>query len=71
MCSGRPLYQASGSAEIARSAGLSGWPRKNQCHQLAAKRASQRSSASAIGHRVEHGERGHRVRVVERVRSAA
>ena len=42
-------YQASGSAQITRSAGLSVCPRKNQCHQRAANRASQRSSASAIG----------------------
>ena len=54
----RPRYQASGSAEITRSAGLSVWPRKNQCHQLAAKRASQRSSA--LGDR--HARRARRAR---------
>ena len=31
------------------SAGFAVWAKKNQCHQLAAKRASQRSSASTIG----------------------
>ena len=48
MCSGVPPYQASGSARIARS-GLSGWAKKNQCHQAVANRASQRARASAMG----------------------
>ena len=46
---GRSSWQASGSAAITRSAGFSSWPKKNQCHQLAAKRASQRASASPMG----------------------
>ena len=31
------------------SAGLDVWPKKNQCRQAAAKRASARASASPIG----------------------
>ena len=49
IASGSPRYQASGSRTIQSSAGFSVCAKKNQCHQLAAKRASQRSSASAIG----------------------
>ena len=49
MCSGVAPYQASGSRLIQSSAGLLVSPKKNQCHQEEAKRASARSSASTIG----------------------
>ena len=42
-------YQASGSALMNRSAGLSVWPKKNQWNQRAANLASQRARASAMG----------------------
>lgn len=41
-------YQASGSAPMTRS-GMSGWAKKNQCHQCTAKVASQRRRCSEIG----------------------
>jgi len=41
-------YHATGSALMTRS-GTSGCAKKNQCHHAVAKRASPRSSASAIG----------------------
>ena len=42
-------YQASGSALMTRCAPATGLPRKNQCHQAWANRASQRASASPMG----------------------
>ena len=59
------MYQASGSRLMIRSAGLAVWPKKNQCHQALAKRASARASASPIGI-VEHGEGAHSVGVIHR-----
>ena len=46
---GSARYQASGSRTIQSSAGLAVWAKKNQCHQSAAKRSSQRSRCSTIG----------------------
>ena len=49
MCSAVAVYHASGSREIHSSAGFSVCPKKNQCHQLEANRASHRARCSAIG----------------------
>ena len=65
MCSGSPLYQASGSAVITRSAGLSVGRRTTSATSLREPRVGTLEPL-AERHGVEHGEAIDRARMVER-----